>query len=62
MTTVIFISQKTPEKNVEKIINYRAYLSKDQQEEILSQIKEFNEDECQVSMHVEVELKYYKKK
>lgn len=62
-SAVVFIEQSVPEKNLEKVLRYKAYLSPDMQDEILNQIALQIDDieDWKVTMHVNIELKKYKK-
>ena len=61
MSTVVFVGQDKPEKRLEETVYFKAFLSEAQKEEILSHIELKNLDDYQVNMHVDIQLKRYKK-
>lgn len=64
MSLVTFLGTERPEKHLKMIHKYKAYLSKEQQNEILSEIISLKnlkvpQENCVVSMHVLIEIKEY---
>ena len=62
-TTVVYIGLSKPEKGLIEKRDYKAYLSEDIKDEILKELQEQVKDieEWEVSMHVNIEIKKYKK-
>lgn len=56
---VVLISEHIPEKNINKIVKYKKYLSPQERLDILSEIPFEIPDNCTVSMHTEIEIKFY---
>ena len=65
MSTLVFVSQSKPEPKLEMVTKYKAYLSKEDKEKIIEQlkgnIKNLEDDDYRIDMHVEIEIKKYHK-
>lgn len=66
MSTIVYVGDVIPEKNLLKVRKYKAYLSPDQKAEILDELSKnvpnINDDEHSITMHVEIEVKIYDKR
>lgn len=66
MSTLVLLEHKKPEKGLLEISKWKGYLSKDQREEILEELRRNNPhvklDDYIITMHVEIEMKKYDSK
>lgn len=62
MSAIVFTSQSKPEKGLLMTYTYKAYLSPEEKEKILKELKTsfpYDLEEYIITMHVDIELKKY---